>query len=764
MRSCFSFYRTGCAVRRHGTLSHETEPDFRRVIDNCDEILRGRLDRSLVSVLYPKSGASSPLDETEFTQPALFALEYALAELWRSWGVQPAAVMGHSVGEYAAACVAGVFSLEDGLKLIAERGRLMQALPERGEMAAIFADEAQVAKAIGKYGDEVSIAAINGPENVVISGAEQALQAALASLEAEGIKSVALNVSHAFHSPLMEPMLEEFSRAAAKVRFSAPAIGIVSNVTGQLTTDGSLTEPGYWRRHAREAVRFSAGIQALSREGYRLFIEVGPSPTLCGMASKCLPQDAGVFLPSLRRDREDWQQMLQTLAALYVGGVEIDLVGLDANAPRRKIALPTYPFQREHYWIDIEETCAEETHQSGGAPRKLQTFLYEIDWQAKKSPAHGVNLPADFIPELGAVAAALRPEVSRLYAAHGLERYDEMLRRVDGLCVSYALAAFRKLGWNLEPNERVSLDQLMRRMAVEKRHRRLMERLLNVLGEEGLLRPAGEEWEVCRTPETIEPERDMAALREKFPEGAAELNMLENCGRGFAEALSGGVDPLQLLFPGGSIDAAEALYRDAPAYKAFNLLIQQAVASAARSLPSGRTLRVLEVGGGTGGTSSYVLPVLPADRTQYFFTDAGQRFVAKAAQKFSRYDFLQYLALDIGRDPEAQGFAPQSFDVVIAANVLHATPDLRQTLANVRKLMAPDGLLVLLEGAGPIRFGDLTVGLTEGWWSFPTRICVRPMRCCRRRNGWRCWPNPGSGTGSPFRRAKIALECWRLNR
>jgi len=205
-----------------GRELYESQPVFRGVLERCDELLGGYLEHPLLGVLYPEDGEGVLLDQTRYTQPALFALEYALAELWKSWGIEPDVVMGHSVGEYVAACVAGVFGLEDGLKLAAERGRLMQALPRAGEMFTVLADEGRVAAAIRGHEREVSLAGINAPQSIVISGAREAVRAVVSALESEGIESRRLQVSHAFHSPLMEPMLEAFSEVASEVRY-APA-------------------------------------------------------------------------------------------------------------------------------------------------------------------------------------------------------------------------------------------------------------------------------------------------------------------------------------------------------------------------------------------------------------------------------------------------------------------------------------------------------------------------------------------------------------
>ncbi len=356
-RPKIAFVFTGQGAQEAGMAVglYRTQPTFRRALERCEPGVREVLGVSLLDALYGKDGAA--LNDTALAQPALFAVGYALAELWRSWGVRPDAVMGHSVGEYVAACVSGALTPEDAVRLVALRGKLMGQLPRDGAMVAVLAPAAAIEADLRGREAELAIAAYNAPEAVVISGRREAVEAVVAACRARGVATQPLAVSHAFHSPLMTPVCDALGAALRQTKFGPLQIPLVSNVTGRVLGAQELTAE-YWLKHLLSPVCFQAGVETLVAQGVTVFVEVGPKPVLSGLIRRILPAESpAVVVPSLggasatgTGEEREWRALCAALAELHVRNAEVTWAGFDRDYPRRRVALPTYPFERKRYW------------------------------------------------------------------------------------------------------------------------------------------------------------------------------------------------------------------------------------------------------------------------------------------------------------------------------------------------------------------------------------------------------------------------------
>ena len=391
----FMFTGQGAQYVQMARELYETEPSFREDVDHCCEILEPQLQLDLRDVLYPSAEraeeASEQLKQTELTQPALFVIEYALGQLWMRWGVRPAALIGHSIGEYVAACIAGIFTLEDALKVVVERGRLMQQAPH-GAMLAVPLSEKEILPLLN---GELSLAAVNAPSLCVVSGTIEAIEELERGLVKKDLICRRLHTSHALHSAMMDPLLATFAAKLKEVRTHAPQIPIVSTLTGTWMTAEEASDANYWARQLRQTVRFAGGLGEILKEPATVLLEIGPGQTLSALASQQgAPAKDRVVLSSLRHPRDsqsDVAYILNTLARLWTAGVEIDWAALHADEPeRRRIPLPTYPFERRRYWIDPPDTSSEGK-QIAALKRRNEPadYLYVPSWKRTVRRAEG---------------------------------------------------------------------------------------------------------------------------------------------------------------------------------------------------------------------------------------------------------------------------------------------------------------------------------------------------------------------------------------
>ena len=1008
----FVFTGQGAQWWQMGRELYADEPVFRDVIDRIDGLLTPLASWSLVDeMMNPEFETSSRIHLTSIAQPAIFALQVGLAELWKSWGIEPTRVVGHSVGEVAAACVAGIYTLDDAVQIIFHRSRLQDSVGGDGRMAAVGISAAEASELIGSNNNQLQIAVINSPSMVTIAGDRQPLEEVVDQLTEDDKFVRMLRINYAFHTHHMDPICEELLAVLANIDPRPGRIPFVSTVTG-CVLPGEKLDAMYWWRNVRQPVLFASAMSNLVRAGSRLFLELGPHPALESSITDVMSEQGkqGSVFHSLKRETSESEQILTNLAGLHVLGVPINWAAVNQST-EQLVRLPKYPWNYSSYWIESEQSASERldpiphpllgrqvaaekpTWQFQLDPRlfdylhdhqiwdsivfpgagygeigfaiaaqlfpqqpyvveeleiKKALFVSEehvptvrvtFDTETKSFTIHStiskgvwdlnargrlIEMPAE-IPSTIDVAAMqnsftdhidhesyyadfaaagyqfgprfqhvnnlwrvpgevfaeivvpdeiqetvdqyrIHPavldacfhvfkgmqtvddpaqdfylpahvrrirlyseqpsgqlwahakmfcadentfssdiwvydqngnrvadilgfrvdrmkqggnesELDDLYFQHSWEKVKLRGSRIDNTCnfsttsdivqetvrqtsvvhrkhnlasyyqdfaprleaVVHQLFqnAYLQLGWNPSVGDRITLEQFTSQLQIIPQHHRLVRAQLGWLVEAGLLCVAEDgQWQVARLPMAADVASELDALENEYPRSASEVNLQRTTGNALASVLCGDVDPVRLLFPDGSSDLLETFYVDAFDFPAYNELIPAAVKQAIKNLPERRSLRVLEVGAGTGSLTQAVLPVLPSDQTDYLFTDIGPAFLTTAKHRFSDSPFIHYATLDVERDPADQGVAKGSADFILATNVLHATADLKNTLGNLKSCLAPGGMLMFQEVVRRRAAWDNIFGLLEGWWKY-TDTDLRPDSALLQREQWK---------------------------
>jgi acyl transferase domain-containing protein/SAM-dependent methyltransferase/acyl carrier protein len=956
---------------------YESEPCFRGELDGCLDLLRGEAaTETLWSVTDGDAAATRKLARTDSAQPALFCVEFALARLWMHWGLEPDFLIGHSLGEYVAGCLSGVFSLEDGIRIVVARGRLMQSMPA-GAMLALPLSEQDV---VTHLSTQLDLAAVNGPEQVVISGPVLEIEALENRLAERGVSGRRLATSHAFHSRMMEPMLGPFEEVMRSVSLSAPRIPIISNTTGRPLSRQQALDPCYWSGHVRNPVLFAASVEFLVKQSCGVFLEVGPSNTLTRMTGR-LTRDAALIasLPYPREESSDQEALSQAIGQLWSHGAGLDWQAYGEGRQVGRVALPGYAFAQERHWIDMPRQAPAESTPSGEVSTEerdttqLDDWFHEPTWRRESgrpddawrptnclvfhdgdellpllrgalvqagATVHCVQ-PGERYDALGDGRFTIRPDAPEDYAAlveqfgaspdlvlhlwsmsgeasperaldlgfysllslvqsltekfinpHGKwllcspTCYD-VTGSEDGTPIHAALSGMaavipleypglacrhvaldtgtaRELAGQIQhelettdapgpvawcagerwtrswtpvrlpeptypgaikahgtylitgglgsmglafaeymsqqapcqivltgrsafpdrerpasrwvafegdgllqlveqfegeaeqrldlrtidqlPDLAATIDELaaslvfhcvfgplagdqetwtreewVARLSVLPRFERLLHCLLAILVEDGVVTEEGGKLRFSGEPPRL-PDAVLHQMQQHHAPYAGLGVMLSHCARNYADVMCGRVNALEVLYPDGTNRLFAEHFAGLPAYT-NDLVYQQAAANLVRETAQAeesRPLRVLEVGGGTGGLTQVVLEATTDVSVEYTFTDLGSSFVARAEQEAGKrgYRNMHFKVLNISRDPLEQGFAAGSYDMVIGYNVVHATPDIRDTLRHLSKVLVPGGLFCLVETVKPSRPDNMIWGLTEGWWLF----------------------------------------------
>lgn len=1006
----------------------DREPVFRQTIEAIDHLFRPLAGFSLLDEMT-RAEDESRIERTDIAQPAIFAVQVGLSELWQSWGIRPSEVIGHSVGEVAAAYCAGIYLLSDAVKIIYHRSRLQNLTGGRGRMLAAGITASEARALIGEKSEQVQVAVLNSPTLVTLAGDAQPLEEIAARLEAAGKFNRWLRINYAFHTHQMEPIREELLEVLADIDPQPARVPFLSTVTGGLL-DGQQLDHRYWWHNVRQPVLFGPAIAQMLLTGERTFLEIGPHPALAGSLNEYASAQgySGCVFHSLRRQADESLELMTNLAGLHARNVTVDWAAVNQSRGEF-VPQPRYPWQRETFWIEsksdarkrlspaehpllglrveaalptwqfllhpgryaylndhrfwdsvvfpgagygeigvalarllfpdephvvedleikkalfvnadqpptvqviydpsektfsVHSSVAEsddwECHAQGKLVRIVATAPHAIDLEALRAtlPEHmgheryyaefaaagyqfgpnfqhlqniwrrkgealaevvvpegvaktvedyhfhpavldacfhifkgvqtipagavpedyfylpqgirrirlacdqpptrfwahgrlikddgkslvsdiqiyddqgrqiaeilgfradhveqkrsaddvsqcyyqfvwepcglrgrGVDAPCPLAPNAEIINAA-RSQVPAIYRQYALDVYQhEFVPRNEELAAQFIQNAWLDLAWDRPVGSRFTSEDHLRRMHVVETHRRLALSQLRSLAHRGLLRQLDDEfWEVHKPLRRADVLAQLDQLALVYPQFAADIEMNRRTGPQLAVIMTGAVDPMSLLFPNGSFELLERFYTEGSDLPAYNRLMQVAISRAIADLPPRRALRVLEVGGGTGSLTKAVLPLLPREQTEYAFTDIGPGFLAAAKTRFAEYSGVEYKVLDLEKDPASQGFSADSFDLILATEVLHATCDLRQTLNHLHFCLAPGGLLMFLEVL-PRRHGCNSVfGLLKGWWRFTDESLRRSSPLLERIDWERLLANCGYENAASF--------------
>ncbi|MBF0548409.1 MAG: SDR family NAD(P)-dependent oxidoreductase [Candidatus Riflebacteria bacterium] len=990
----------------------QNEPIFKKMIEKCDALFKKHnQDWSLIEELT-RNEESSRIDQTQIAQSCIFAVQVALYELWRSYGILPDFILGHSVGEVSGAYAAGILSLEDAVMVSYNRSRLQAKTAGQGKMLAIGLSLEKMAAILKLYEDNVSVAAINSPSSITLSGDTQSLEEIASVLESENFFSRFLKVEVPYHSPFMNTILSELKTSLSTLSPKEGNIPYLSTVTGNLIS-GKELNGDYWCKNAREPVMFFAGINELVQMGASVFVEIGAHPVLAGSIKECLAHRSflGIVLPSLRRKEDENLLMLNSLGQLYCSGFSINW-NIFYTGEETFLRLPRYPWQRESYWTESEESlqsrtgmsmdeekihpligelqvesviptwyneidlfhlpylnghqvqgsilypgaafiemgiavakerfgdvpCALENveikaplllhedsspyvkilfesgenfsihskavdsqkwtcHATGHAeildnisllkkdiseikmrltkeeeksesyrrfhslgleygrefqsiehlwmsenevlgkiscgkevsprlneywlhpvildacfqvlasipingtylPVKIESIkffkrpqscvygyakvvektsnrvkgdiqiideegnlvseiqglhcqyvegtrkmqletidgaLYQYEWllcsQGQKQSA---DVSSSFLPFPENIYDNIKKEISDRVEQYDRKKFYKVVEpKLNKLCRDYFVTALKKLNYSFQTGKVITGEDFVNKLGIVQGHTRLFNRILEILEQEGVFQKTPEGWKCVSQPKETCPSSMWKKMLFDHPDYSAELLLIERCGSNLAEILQGKADPLSLIFPSESL-VAEQLYHISPTLRMYNWLAQRIVSEILNSLPEGQTLRILEIGAGTGSLASWLLPVLPPHRVKYVFTDVSLAFTTHAEEKFKKFPFVNFKTLNIEKDLQSQGFDPHSFDLIFASDVVHATCDLSKSLKNLNSLLSSKGMVVLVEVTRLTRWLDLVFGTLSGWWLF-SDTDIRPNHALLSREEW----------------------------